>query len=408
MGKSSRSTEPSLIPSGPAFDPDVWSLWHSLRDNTALWTRLADLQAASLSEFQLQQQLRREFPTEEVLAALTLSELRRKAARKFSAADRLWFDRVGLEQATGELVSRHKARRFRGRVWDYCCGMGSDAAALAHAGCEVIAVDWNPLNCLRAQWNAAILSPGARPQFLAADVQRLTDRTGAVHIDPDRRVLTQQKAVRLDDYQPGLEFLQRLTEEFEGGAIKLSPAANFGGKFPFAEVELVSVAGECKEATIWFGNLRGEQGWRATVLPSGDSLAGQPLAVVADITPLAGWLYDPDPAVVRAGLVDHLAVDLGLTRLDDAEEYLTGGEPVTSPFVRGFEVVAELPHQLRDIKRFLREQGIGQLEIKCRHIPVQVDQFRKQLQLSGNKAAVLIIARIGGKVRAIVCRRLEQ
>lgn len=382
-----------------------WDLWQALRTNPRFWARLQEL--AGQSEFQRQEILRREFPRELVLTGLTLQDLRLKARGKFSNPENLWFDRVGLEQATGELVARHKAQRYHGRVWDYCCGIGSDAAALARQGCEVIAVDLNPLACLRAQWNAEVWAPERSVQFLAADVEQLTDRSGFVQIDPDRRVLTQQKAVRLEDYVPGREFLTRLTQEFAGGAIKLSPAANFGGKFPEAEVELISVAGECKEATIWFGTLRSEHGWRATVLPAGVTIAGQPLEVVADITPLGRYLYDPDPAVVRAGLVDHLAVELGLARLDAAEEYLTGDAVVQSPFVRGFEVQAEFPHQSREIKQHLRATSVGQLEIKCRHIPVQVDALRKQLQLSGTQAAVLIIARVEGKARGVVCRRCE-
>ncbi len=40
-----------------------------------------------------------------------------------------------------------------------------------------------------------------------------------------------------------------------GGAIKLSPASDFAEHFggPGIEVELVSLNGECKEATVWFG-----------------------------------------------------------------------------------------------------------------------------------------------------------
>ncbi|MEM9703096.1 MAG: hypothetical protein AAF907_11705, partial [Planctomycetota bacterium] len=54
-----------------------------------------------------QQALRETHPVEAVAAALTLSELRSKATEKFRLGDRMWFDRVRLEQATGEAVARH-------------------------------------------------------------------------------------------------------------------------------------------------------------------------------------------------------------------------------------------------------------------------------------------------------------
>ena len=134
--------------------------------------------------------------------------------------------------------------------------------------------------------------------------------------------------MRVEDYVPGLDYLQRLTRTGRGGAIKLSPAANFGGKFRDVEVELVSLHGECKEATIWFGELRGTASWRATILPTGETITGEPLDFTANISAPLQYVFDPDPAVVRAGLVDAVAVQLGLNRLDPAEEYLTGtGKP---------------------------------------------------------------------------------
>ncbi len=84
-------------------------------------------------ELALQDRLRTAFSADLVRGALTLVELRRRAAVKFSRAAGMWFDRVGLEQSTAEAVARHKAQRFqgRGRVWDLCCGIGGDAIQLA-------------------------------------------------------------------------------------------------------------------------------------------------------------------------------------------------------------------------------------------------------------------------------------
>ena len=47
---------------------------------------------------------------------------------------------------------------------------------------------------------------------------------------------------------PDPPFLQKLMETVPGGAIKLSPAANFLGKFPDAEIELVSLNGRMQRS----------------------------------------------------------------------------------------------------------------------------------------------------------------
>ncbi|MDB5391485.1 MAG: hypothetical protein JWM11_7131 [Planctomycetaceae bacterium] len=389
------------------MDWTEWKTLHALRQTPQIFERVRQTIAETRGgDLQVQSRLRKEFPHELVCAALSLHELRIKAVAKFPGrASEMWLDRIGLEQSTSEIVARHKASRFEGLVWDYCSGIGSDAAALAQAGCEVVSVDSDAASCLRATWNARILTPEREPFFLCARAEDLVDRGGLLHVDPDRRVSHQTRAVRLEDYVPGLDQMQRWSREFAGGAIKLSPAANFGGKFPDAEIELISVSGECKEATVWFGTIASKKPWRATTLPSGESLSGDPLEAVAEIRPLGRFLFDPDPAIVRAGLVDLLADRLGLARLDSAEEYLTGDIPVDSAFVRAFEVQAQLSNNPKDLKAYLRDSRIGQLEIKCRHIPVEVDRLRKQLPLPGDQPGVLIFARVEGRARAIIANR---
>ena len=372
-----------------------------LRDSPQI---LAQIQSSQGSELALQQILRRQYADDVVRAAIGLTQLRKRAAGKFRLASEMWFDRQGLEQSTAEAVARYKAKRFNGRVWDLCCGIGSDAIALA-AHCDVIAVDINPAACIRSAWNAEVYAVANRVETRCLDVLLQTDLTGLVQIDPDRRPGSSGRVSRIEDYVPGLEFLHTLVQRCPGGAIKLSPASNFGGKFLQAEVELISLHGECKEATIWFGTLAREAPYRATVLPAEESIAGHPLEVLVPVAPLKQYLYDPDPAVVRAGLVDVLAHKLGLDRLDPAEEYLTSDHQVDSPFVQTFEVLANLPNNDRDLKSWLRASEIGQLEIKCRHIPIQADSLRKKLPLTGTAPGVILFARLNGKARIIGARR---
>ena len=355
-------------------------------------------------ELGLQSRLRRQYSDELVRAAVSLHELRKRAAVKFTRAAAMWFDRRGMEQSTSELVARHKAARFEDSVWDLCCGIGGDALALAER-CDVIAVDSNPAACLRTQWNAEGYGAGARLQTRCTDVLQLGSLDGLIHVDPDRRVGSEGKASRLEDYVPGVPELLHLMLRCRGGAIKVGPASNFGGKFPNVEIELISLAGECKEATVWFGELAGMQPFRATVLPSGETIAGHPLDAVALQSPLGRYVYDPDPAVVRAGLIDLVAQRLGLNRLDGAEEYLTGDSLMPSAFVHAFEVLAELPNNEQTLRAWLRSSDFGQVEIKCRHIPIKVESLRKRLPLPGNQPGVVIFARIDGKSRIICARR---
>src|SRR5690606_39392529 len=74
----------------------------------------AEIAASGADELALQKALRQAYPDDLVRAALRQHELRQRAAGKFTRAEQMWFDRVGLEQSTSEAVARHKAARFSG------------------------------------------------------------------------------------------------------------------------------------------------------------------------------------------------------------------------------------------------------------------------------------------------------
>ncbi|MBC8113290.1 MAG: hypothetical protein H7062_02855, partial [Candidatus Saccharimonas sp.] len=65
------------------------------------------------------------------------------------------------------------------------------------------------------------------------------------------------------------------------------------------------------------------------------------------------------------------------------------------------------PNNESDLRAWLRTSEFGQLEIKCRHIPIRADVLRRRLPLPGDQPGVLIFARCDGKARAIVARRVK-
>lgn len=373
---------------------------------------LAAAQVKPGRELTEQTRLRGQYDGELVRSAFQLVEMRRRARMKFSRAESLWLDRTGYEQATTELVAQHKAQRFAAAgssVIDLCCGIGADAIALAQAGLQVIAVDRSPSAIWRTQQNARVYDVAEKIETRSADVREVDVTGQLVHFDPDRRqVPSGRRARQLEEYEPGPDFMRQVISTARGGAIKLSPASNFGSEFRDCEVELVSLDRECREAIVWFGDLAQSQPRRATVLPSGESLTGHPGEHRPRVGELGRYIYDPDPALVRAGLLDLLTEHLPLRRLDDAEEYLTSDDWVSSPFVSGFEVRESLPHNETQIRNYYREHPAGDLEIKSRHVPTNESALRKKIPLAGTGRTTLLIARLQGKTRAIAAQRVVE
>jgi len=118
------------------------------------------------------------------------------------------------------------------------------------------------------------------------------------------------------------------------------------------------------------------------VLPSGDTLASAPGAgragragadardtAPADDVPIAepgAFLFDPSPAVTRAGLVEDLARLLGAWKIDPAIAFLSDDREHRSPFARTLRVLESAPWHERDFARRLRELGIGAADIRRR------------------------------------------
>ena len=231
-----------------------WDRWLGLRATPEILEAVAE---GGQAELGLQNKLRKQFHEDLVRLAFQLTDNRKRAAGRFHHHENMWFDRVGLEQASSEAVSSHKALRFEeGVTWDLCCGVGGDALALATRS-DVVAVDRDPARALCARWNTELYGVGSRVTVVVADVLRMNKFRGLVHVDPDQRAGGHIRSHRIEDAVPGRDYLDALTVHAEGGAIKLSPAANFLGKFAGCEIELISVGRECKQAVVWVGGLAG-------------------------------------------------------------------------------------------------------------------------------------------------------
>jgi len=358
-------------------------------------------------ELAVQKELRQRFDAELVIAALALHNCRQKAKGILPKPHELWLTTTSLEQCTHPIVAAHKAQRFPQDVpvLDLCSGLGSDTAALSTRG-PVTSIDIDAAMLQRCEWNLAAWNCDW-VRFQQADVASAEVDGKWLHVDPDRRNGRPRPTKRLEQYTPDLGWMQGVTRTAAGGAIKIGPASNFMQKFPGCEIELISLQGECREATVWFGELAEQEQFRATILPSGETIAGAPLDAWADSAnePLQ-YVLDPNPAVVRSGLIDAVCAQHSLQRLDPEEEYLTADQIPSTDFVSAFEVEAVLPNNVKQLSRHLRQSPGRYYEIKCRRLPIDAAATAKKLPTGGEDPKVIIFLRVQGKARIVVANRL--
>lgn len=371
----------------------------ALREATALAPDEATFLAAH-------RRLSKRFPGELTRAALETALLRRRAAGKFSRAERMYFTREALEQASSEPVACHRARRFAGRglVADLCCGIGGDAIALA-AIAPVVAVDLDPVRLGMTGLNAAAYDVADRVRLVEADALQV-DLTGvaAVFADPHRRV-EGRRVVSMADARPSLaELTARLPRDLPL-AVKLAPGLPSAevAALP-GEVEFVSLDGELKECVLWAGAFR-QTARRATLLPAGATLTADVPCPAPPPGPPQAWLYDLDAAVIRAGLLGDLAGMLNAHPLDAAVACLTGDAAHDTPFARRHAIEAVLPADRRRIQEYLRTHGIGRIQVRRIGAALDAAALEQQLRLMGDEFRTLVLTPIAGRTQALVVRQ---
>ena len=79
----------------------------------------------------------------------------------------------------------------------------------------------------------------------------------------------------------------------------------------------------------------------------------------AGVRDVGGFLYEPDGAVIRAGLVTAVAAGVEGGLVDEHIAYVTSDATYRTPFARGYRVLEQLPYREKQLSAALRERGIG-------------------------------------------------
>lgn len=344
-------------------------------------------------------------------AALTQVGLRVKAVAKLGErALRMYFTPDGLEQATRAPVAAHRAARVAaarpGSVIDLGCGIGGDLIAFAEAGLTTAGVDLDPLRVAIAEANLAALGLAGAGAVAVADATTVdVSRFGVAFVDPARRT-ARGRSFHPAEWTPSWTFVQRL---LTGRAVvKAAPGLPHDLVPEGAEAEWVSDRGEVKEAVLWSPYLATARR-RATVLgrtglatlteeddPYDD--ASRPVRAVG------AYLYEPDGAVIRAGLVTAVAAGVGGGLVDEHIAYVTSDESFRTPFAQGYRVLETLPYREKQLRLALRRRGIGRLTIKKRGVDVVPETLRRRLSLSGEDEATLVLTRVAGQGTALLVK----
>jgi hypothetical protein len=322
-------------------------------------------------------------------------ELRARARAKFSRADEMLFTREALEQATHESVATYHASLFEsieGTRADLTTGIGADLIALAPAtGYEL-----DPERAEYARHNLAVYGKSA--EVITGDSMAADFTFDAVFADPARRVAG-RRTHDISAFSPDPRELARRMLELEFGCIKLTPIlADPTLEALGSRLEFISFGRECREALVLTGKQAGK-GRAAVHVESGQKLEVFATPARAQQIAPQDFLYEADPAAIRAHALEILSDRYGLSALGDSNGYLTGSQEVDSVWLKRYPVLYSGKADLSTTKQELRRLEAAKPILKQRGANLDLQKLAKEFKPQGSRAVALVIWPVGKSLR---------
>ncbi|MBQ8437934.1 MAG: methyltransferase domain-containing protein [Alistipes sp.] len=332
-----------------------------------------------------------------------LQRARTKLPRLYEA--RAIIPQRAFEQSSSEECAA--AKRMRGsRLLDLTCGLGMDAVAMAEHFERVVAVERDEVlaDVVRENLhrmgveNVEVVTASAEEYVSSCE-----EHFDWVYADPDRRTAEGKRVVRLEDCSPDMVALYpalgRITERV---AIKNSPLFDVEEAFRLfgdCTVEVLSLAGECKEVNIYIDG----QGARLAAEAVGRERVEYAREEVVD-SPCEGefeaeeyrYLIVPDVALQKARLVQHAL--RGKADVWSNNSFGFAREKVEGILGRVEEIERIEKFDPKALKRELR--GVG-VDILVREFPMSVDQVRQRTGMRSGAQRRIALTRIKGQAYTI-------
>lgn len=353
---------------------------------------------------QIMSLLHQQYSPELARQALEQAILQRRAAGKFPEfAERLILLPDALEQASRHEVANHRAARLADsgvtRIVDAGAGIGADTIAFAHHGIAVTAIEQDPH--VAAALRANVRSLGLDVDVRVGDLQQILpsiDRTVTVYVDPARRA-DGRRIFDPEQCRPPLSYLQSLPNPV---VAKMSPGISYADLPSGWEAEWVSTFTEqgrsVVEACLWSPGLHSAPRRASIIARTGSVSVSGHADHDLPVGPIGRYVYEPDGAINRAELAQHIAKPARATLIAPRIGYLTADLAISTKLAARFDVLDVLPWSQRKLSAAVAAYELSDIVVKKRGIDLDPARVRKALlpKKRDRTAEALVV---------IVCRR---
>ena len=317
-----------------------------------------------------------------------------------------------FEQCSSQESARRKPLSG-GSVLDMTCGLGIDTMALAEHFERVVSIERDEVLAEVVRYNMSLL--GIRNvEVVTASSEEYVASTSEhfdwVFVDPDRRSAEGKKMVCMEDCSPNVVALMpRLREISERVAIKLSPMFDCAEAFRLcspAEVEVVSIGGECKEVNIYTDAERDML--RIAVIGDGEwSFDSEAMAAEPSAEAFAPeeyrYLLVPDVALQKARVA--IASLKPYASIWSNNGYAFARElPAEALPARIYEIVSIESYRPKELKRRWKGEGVEFMKRDC---ALSIEAVRRATATRPGGERLVALTTIAGDTWVIGIKQLQ-
>lgn len=340
------------------------------------------------------------------------AELANQIAAKKKAGKKLptWFgtkeiyypSTLSVEQTSSEDTALYKSTLAKGKhLIDITAGFGVDSFYFSKKMEEVYSCEINAELSAISAHNAELL--GAKSiQCLATDGLVYLSENGVtfdtIYVDPARRS-TSGKVFKLADCAPNVvAHLPLLLSKAERIIIKTSPLLDLQAGLlelqNVSQIHIVSIKNECKEL-LWIIDRNFNRGTKIVCATLNTTTKQIELPLHDDSNvPLmekaisAGYLYEPDAALMKSGAFNAIANAFALTKLGK-QSHLYFSEALKQDFIGRIFKITQIysPNELKKEKNL---QG----NVIVRNFPERAENLVKKLKIKPNQNTFYLFTQI--------------
>ena len=330
---------------------------------------------------------------------------------------------LSTEQCSSQETASYKQRLVRGNsLCDLTGGLGIDSYFMAQRVDKAVYVEQNPLYCHVARHNFDVLDMphitvyNSDCNTFLADTSQCFD---TIFIDPARRGKSQERLFALADCEPNvLEMMPVLLSRCKRLIIKLSPMVDISMlRQEIASpctIYVVSLANECKEILAVIDTDMVDSPLNditCVVIGRGNDVkelhfsyekeSDAPCPMAHAVGP---YLYEPDTALLKAGMFRSLCGVYGIEKLHKNSHLYTSPMLVDEFACRAFRVIEVLPFSSSMCKGFAKQYA--SCNITTRNFPLSAVDLRKKLKVRDGSDVYLFATTLSdNSLVLIICNK---